>query len=236
MAILGNSVGNIIATAVVTWILQRRVALATRLLQGLKCFHITAAGAPSSRSVPTDSKNTPIPRPTKQQAAKAKKRENDLGEAGAVTTSLLSAPQIESTAFYSYLDYAIVVLPAAFANYLVTEFYLLLGLPGNFFPILFAAITIILALRALMVVTILTDLSPSFDKWCTIGFMVLSGVAAMAVLGLCPKGVLSFDTQAACEALSHATGNLMRSKATTEGGKCSIWQTHLYIPCSWRLV
>ena len=68
-------------------------------------------------------------------------------------------------------------------------------------------------------VTILTDLSPSFDKWCTIGFMVLSGVAAMAVLDLCPKGVLSFDTQAASEALSHATGNLMRSKATTDGGK-----------------
>ena len=83
------------------------VALATRLLRGLRCFTITAAGATSAKSVPTDSKNTPIPRPTKQQAAKAKKRDNDLGEANAVTTVPLSISQVESTAFYSYLDVAV---------------------------------------------------------------------------------------------------------------------------------
>jgi len=83
------------------------VALATSLLKGLRCFTITAAGATSAKSVPMDSKNTPIPRPTKQQAAKAKKRDNDMGEANAVTTVPLSISQVESTAFYSYLDVAV---------------------------------------------------------------------------------------------------------------------------------
>ncbi len=68
-------------------------------------------------------------------------------------------------------------------------------------------------------VTILTHLSPAFDKGCTVGFAILSGVAAMAVLTICPEGVLSFDTKLATHALSQATGALMRNKASTEAGK-----------------
>ena len=81
-----------------------RVAVATRLLEGLRCFHITAAGTSAWNAAPTDSKNTIVPRQTKQQEAKAKKRDADLGEAVAVTTARLSVSQIESTAFYPYLD------------------------------------------------------------------------------------------------------------------------------------
>ena len=68
-------------------------------------------------------------------------------------------------------------------------------------------------------VTMLTHLSPAFDKGCTVGFAILSGVAAMAVLTSCPEGVLSFDTKLAIQALSQATGALMRNKASTEAGK-----------------
>ncbi|DBA96326.1 TPA: hypothetical protein ACH3X3_002503 [Trebouxia sp. C0006] len=219
MAIFGTSAGNIVVTAVITWTLQRRVALATRLLRGLRCFTITAAGATSAKSVPTDSKNTPIPRPTKQQAAKAKKRDNDLGEANAVTTVPLSISQVESTAFYSYLDVAVLAVPAAIANYVLGEIQQALGFSGNFLPALAGAILIGLALRALLNVTMLTHLSPAFDKGCTVGFAILSGLAAMAVLTICPAGVLSFDTKLATHALSQATGALMRNKASTEAGK-----------------
>ena len=65
----------------------------------------------------------------------------------------------------------------------------------------------------------LTHLSPAFDKGCTVGFAILSGVAAMAVLTSCPEGILSFDTKLATQALSQATGALMRNKASTEAGK-----------------
>jgi hypothetical protein len=65
----------------------------------------------------------------------------------------------------------------------------------------------------------LTHLSPAFDKGCTVGFAILSGLAAMAVLTICPAGVLSFDTKLATHALSQATGALMRNKASTEAGK-----------------
>ena len=41
----------------------------------------------------------------------------------------------------------------------------------------------------------------------------------MSLFVLCPKGLLSFDTKAASEALSSATGALMRNKATTQEGK-----------------
>ncbi len=68
-------------------------------------------------------------------------------------------------------------------------------------------------------VTMLTHLSPAFDKGCTVGFAILSGVAAMAALTICPEGVLSFDTKLATHALSQATGALMRNKASTEAGK-----------------
>ena len=123
MTLLGNSVGNIIVTGIVTWNLQRRyvttfgsqfrksgfdrlscrVALATRLLRGLKCYHITAAGADTSKLV-SGSTNILTQRPTKQQAAKAKKRDADLGEAGTVTSMPASPAQIEATEFYSQLD------------------------------------------------------------------------------------------------------------------------------------
>jgi len=68
-------------------------------------------------------------------------------------------------------------------------------------------------------VTMLTHLSPAFDKGCTLGFAILSGVAAMAVLTVCPEGVLSFDTKLATQTLSQATGALIRNKASTEAGK-----------------
>lgn len=80
-----------------------RVALATRLLRGLKCYHITAAGADTSKLV-SQSTNILTQRPTKQQAAKAKKRDADLGEAGTVTSMPASPTQIEATKFYSQLD------------------------------------------------------------------------------------------------------------------------------------
>lgn len=80
-----------------------RVALATRLLRGLKCYHITAAGADTSKLV-SQSTNILTQRPTKQQAAKAKKRDADLGEAGTVTSMPASPAQIEATKFYSQLD------------------------------------------------------------------------------------------------------------------------------------
>ena len=77
-----------------------RIALATRLLRGLKCYHIIAAGADASKLV----NNAPTQRPTKQQAAKARKRDADLGEAGAVTSMPATITQIEASAFYSQLD------------------------------------------------------------------------------------------------------------------------------------
>jgi len=52
-----------------------------------------------------------------------------------------------------------------------------------------------------------------------LGFAILAGVAAMAVLTVCPEGVLSFDTKLATQTLSQATGALMRNKASTEAGK-----------------
>lgn len=125
MTLLANSVGNIIVTGVITWTLQRRcvmryvspfipskrlydslycrVALATRLLRGLKCYHITAAGVDTSKLV-SQSTNILTQRLTKQQAAKAKKRDADLGEAGTVTSMPASPTQIEATKFYSQLD------------------------------------------------------------------------------------------------------------------------------------
>lgn len=68
-------------------------------------------------------------------------------------------------------------------------------------------------------VTLLTELSSTFDKACTAGFAILSGSAALAVLTACPQGILSFDTKAAAHTLSQASGALLRNKATTEAGK-----------------
>ena len=68
-------------------------------------------------------------------------------------------------------------------------------------------------------VTLLTELSPTFDKACTAGFAILSGLAAMVVLTACPQGILSFDTKTAAQTLSQASGALLRNKATTEAGK-----------------
>lgn len=87
----------------------------------------------------------------------------------AVATQLTSSNSLSESSCVlcaELLVVQIVVLPAAFANYLVTEFYLFLGLSGNFFPILFAAITIILALRALMVVSTYDPPIPACTKLC----------------------------------------------------------------------
>ena len=67
--------------------------------------------------------------------------------------------------------------------------------------------------------TVLTDLSPSFDKWCSLVFGLLAGMAVLAVLVLAPANLLSFDIPAACKGLSHALGGLLRSRATTPEGK-----------------
>ena len=75
-------------------------------------------------------------------------------------------------------------------------------------------------------VTIMTDLSSAFDKGCTLVFTVVGGVAAATVLTLCPQAVLTFNTQAASAALSHATGSLLRNKAATEAGK--VHRSNLY--------
>lgn len=87
-------------------------------------------------------------------------------------------------------------------------------------------------------VTMLTHLSPAFDKGCTVGFAILSGVAAMAVLTICPEDVLSFDTEMATHALSQATGALMRNKASTEAGKVrphSLQDSHSAALCNQSL-
>lgn len=61
-------------------------------------------------------------------------------------------------------------------------------------------------------VTVATDLSPSFDKWCSLFFAILSGAAAAAALLACPRGVLSIDTEAATSALSQATAALLSQR------------------------
>ncbi|KAL3162534.1 hypothetical protein ABBQ32_010188 [Trebouxia sp. C0010 RCD-2024] len=190
MPLLGNTVGNIIVTGIVTWTLQRRIALATRLLRGLKCYHITAAGADASELV----HNTPTQRPSKQQAAKARKRDADLGEAGSVTSMPASIAQIEASAFYSQLDT------------------LLTGSPLNFFPALFATIIIAVALQSLFMVTMATNLSPSFDKWCSLFFALLSGAAAASMLLVAPRGLLNIDTTGATRALSHASASVLSQR------------------------
>ena len=61
-------------------------------------------------------------------------------------------------------------------------------------------------------VTVSTDLSPSFDKWCSLFSAVLSGAAAAAVLLLCPRGLLSIDTAAATRTLSQATAAMLSQR------------------------
>lgn len=61
-------------------------------------------------------------------------------------------------------------------------------------------------------VTVATDLAPSFDKWCSFTFAILSGAAAAAVLLLCPRGVLDIDTAAATSTISHATAAMLSQR------------------------
>lgn len=61
-------------------------------------------------------------------------------------------------------------------------------------------------------VTMATDLSSSFDKWCSLFVAILSGAAAAAVLLLCPRGVLSIDTAAATSTLSQATAAMLSQR------------------------
>ena len=65
----------------------------------------------------------------------------------------------------------------------------------------------------------MTNLSSSLDRQCTWVAGLLSGTAAIAVLFLIPKDMLSFDTTAASKDVSLALGALMRSRATTPEGK-----------------
>ena len=65
----------------------------------------------------------------------------------------------------------------------------------------------------------MTNLSSSLDRQCTWVAGLLSGTAAIAVLVLTPKDVLSFDTTAASKDVSLALGAFMRSRATTPEGK-----------------
>lgn len=57
-----------------------------------------------------------------------------------------------------------------------------------------------------------TDLSPLFDKWCSLFFATLSGAAAAAVLLSCPRGVLSIDTGAATTTLTQATAAILSQR------------------------
>lgn len=61
-------------------------------------------------------------------------------------------------------------------------------------------------------VTVATDLSPSFDKWCSLLFAVLSGAAAAAVLLVCPRGLLNIDTTGATRAISHASASVLSQR------------------------
>ena len=68
-------------------------------------------------------------------------------------------------------------------------------------------------------VTVATDLSPSFDKWCSLFFAILSGAAAAAVLLWCPRGVLSIDTAAATSTLSQATAAMLSQRGLEPNAK-----------------
>ena len=61
-------------------------------------------------------------------------------------------------------------------------------------------------------VTVATNLSPSFDKWCSLFFAVLSGAAAAVVLLVAPRGLLNIDTTGATRALSHASASLLSQR------------------------
>ncbi|KAL3141082.1 hypothetical protein ABBQ38_003438 [Trebouxia sp. C0009 RCD-2024] len=104
------------------------------------------------------------------------------------------------------------LVPAAVANYLLGVVYQLTGSPLNFFPALFATIIIAVALQSLFMVTMATNLSPSFDKWCSLFFAVLSGAAAASVLLVAPRGLLNIDTTGATRAFSHASAAVLSQR------------------------
>lgn len=79
-----------------------RSSLAVKLLCNLTGYHITAAG--SEAATAEVSSKAAVPRPTKQQVAKARRREAEMGDAEAVTAVPVSARQIESTPFFQYFD------------------------------------------------------------------------------------------------------------------------------------
>ena len=88
--------------AVVTRIIVCRSSLAVKLLSDLRCYRITAVGIEAAKSK-TPQKEA-AQRLTKQQAAKVRKREADIGDAETVSIVSVSPRQIESTPFFHYLD------------------------------------------------------------------------------------------------------------------------------------
>lgn len=82
-----------------------RIALASWLLKGLRCYQVSADAGACSRVLRDSQSSTSVG--ARKQAAKAKKQDSDPGEAATVMSVPLTANQIESTAFYGYLDYMV---------------------------------------------------------------------------------------------------------------------------------
>lgn len=80
-------------------------------------------------------------------------------------------------------------------------------------------------------VTMATNLSPSFDKWCSLFFALLSGAAAASMLLVAPRGLLNIDTTGATRALSHASASVLSQRGwepDAQGGPHSTLHCH---PC-----
>ena len=87
-------------------------------MQALTSYTVTPAGVEATKP----EVQAAVQRLTKQQAAKARKKEADLGDAGSVVAIPVSAQRVQSTAFYEYLDS---VVKGCFSNstgYLLLRF------------------------------------------------------------------------------------------------------------------
>lgn len=91
-----------VVCAIVPCIVVCRSNLAVKLLSDLRCYRITAVGIEAVKS--KTSQKEAAQRLTKQQAAKVRKREADIGDAETVSIVSVSSGQIESTPFFHYLD------------------------------------------------------------------------------------------------------------------------------------
>lgn len=80
-------------------------------------------------------------------------------------------------------------------------------------------------------VTMATNLSPSFDKWCSLFFAVLSGAAAASVLLVAPRGLLNIDTTGATRAFSHASAAVLSQRGWEPDAQGGLRNTLHCHPC-----